>query len=153
VETNAPLTVRTFYNLSPEEKGSMKGYAFMHYVKIFSGKQDKYARHANWRLWEKSVIDLRLRDKFTSWGRRNIVLRNGKKLNKAFKIFVILHKNTRYVMQALRDAKAVQLKKDWGEKPKTGFENRLNQWAELAAKKSGNPGIKRKLLDIIKDPE
>lgn len=106
---STPAAIRTFSNLSVEEKKSLVGYCFAHFPEVFSSGATKFSRCAMWLASEHSIVSSSLRDNFSAGGKYEYG-----QFGKISRIYKTLEDCREYVLRALDDATVEELYADWG---------------------------------------
>lgn len=154
---STPAAIQMFGKLPKSEQNRLMGYAFSHFVEIFSNSGTKFYRYMSWLASENSIIDPALRDRFTAGGKANVELANVI-YEKLPRIFSNLHDYRRYVLNELENADLQVLAEDWGIQPHHELNGRIEQWLNLTAAVVPDKDLehvrKRQMLeDILLDEE
>ncbi len=73
VDETAPVKMRLWGTLTPEEKRKCIVYGYVHYPKVFGGE---YGEYAMW-LVSQGIVDTHVRDQFSAGGQEDMELSNG----------------------------------------------------------------------------
>ncbi len=154
---STPAAIRMFSELPARERAEMIGYCFAHFPEVFSSSVKKYQRSALWLTMRQSVVSTSLRDNFSASGRADVVLKTITYPD-APKIYKTLHKHRFIVRNALSEANAEELVRDWGIANKIPETERevLKLWTLLSARKADSKhgteeNMKEMIWNIIND--
>lgn len=153
---STPAAIQMFGSLPTEQRGQLLGHAFVYFPEIFSNSGTKFYRYMSWLASENSIIDPALRDRFTAGGKADVEL-DSVIYEKLPRIFTNLHLNRKYVVEELKNPDVSKLEETWETVPAELFDERLEQWADIASSFIPNDGMehvhkKQMLIDIVTDP-
>ena len=109
---SSPAAIRMFSDLPKEEQQRLLGYCFAHFPEVFSNKTNKFSRCAMWLAAEHSIVSSSLRDNFSAGGRVTMTF-GERTIERVPRIFDTLRSCKRYVVAALMEASAEDLRNDW----------------------------------------
>ena len=153
---STPAAIQMFGNLPAEQKGQLMGHAFVYFPEIFSNSSMKFYRYMSWLVLENSIVDSALRDRFTAGGKADVRLEHIV-YEKLPRIFTNLHNYRRYAIYEIRNADSDKLKDAWNQTPAADLNDRIKQWAVIAAEFIPDEEIEylhkeQMLIDIVTDP-
>lgn len=109
---STPAAVRSFCDISDEEKMECFGYGLAHFPELFERNALKYKRYATWLATERSLVSSSVRDDFSAGGKVSISV-NGVYYKDLPQIFQRLLDYKVAVISALNNADAAALCDDW----------------------------------------
>lgn len=123
----APPTIRLWGSLSKKQKDEYRarGYALFPEVLV-----SKYNRYALWLVSNCSIVDIHIRDQFSSGGQTDIVTINGR-FEKMPAAFGRIYTYRDLIQETILDANPLTLLEYWQVNDIS--ENRIEQWCRIVA--------------------
>lgn len=137
---STPAAIQMFEKLPKTQQKKLIGYAFVHFPEVFSNSGKKFYRYMSWLVFENSIVDPALRDRFTASGRADVELSNVV-YPRLPRIFVNLHKYRDAVIEELQNADLDILENDWGIAPEENFDERVQQWVSIVVSQISNQDL------------
>ena len=127
-EVTAPMTVRLWTTLSPQEKEQLTVQGYVLFPEVLSkGNSRKYNRYSLWLASQKGIVNTNVRDGFSAGGRVEMEATKGRRFSMPA-AFGRIKKYKDSIIQMLQTTPEEELEEYWGVKVDS---DRLSQWCYL----------------------
>ncbi len=131
-ETAAPMVVRLWNTLSPEEKRHYVVHGCAMFPEIFSNRTDKYNRYALWLATQCGIVNTNIRDGFSAGGKVSIIIGDGTTVELPA-IYGRVYEYCTQILEEINNTEEEQLKASWGTEI---VQDRIHQWCSLVSRAS-----------------